>query len=76
MAGNVWEWTGTKWIANYKNYANLVANDQEGDVARALRGGAWNNLSDGVRSANRNLYYPNYRGNGIGFRLVVLIPVG
>lgn len=70
MAGNVWEWTATKWVENYANYANVVDNEQEGDAPRALRGGSWGSNSDNVRSANRYRNGPDNRHDLIGFRLV------
>lgn len=70
MAGNVWEWSITKWVENYANYANVVDNDQEGDAPRALRGGSWNNYANVVRSASRSWSGPLYRSGYIGFRLV------
>lgn len=71
MAGNVWEWTATKWIETYENYANMVNNDKEGDAPRALRGGALRDPSDLVRSASRGWYHPHYREGYIGFRVVI-----
>ncbi len=76
MAGNVWDWTATKWVANYENYANVVDNDKEGGAARALRGGSWLGDSSDVRSANRNWDAPLVRNVNIGFRLVVFVPGG
>ncbi|QQZ30682.1 SUMF1/EgtB/PvdO family nonheme iron enzyme [Thiothrix subterranea] len=38
---------------------------------RVLRGGAWNNNAQNVRSANRNNNTPDNRNNNIGFRLVL-----
>ncbi len=61
MAGNVWEWTATQWVANYDNYLNVVYNNKEGDVIRTLRGGSWNYDDNDVRSASRGGYYPDYR---------------
>lgn len=76
MAGNVWEWTATQWIGNYENYANMVDNDQDGDAARALRGGSWFSDSFVVRSAYRRRLIPDYRNYSVGFRLVVFAPGG
>lgn len=70
MAGNVWEWTATKWVANYENYSNVADNDKEGDAMRTLRGGSWDYDSLFVRSADRDWLFPYYRGSGGGFRLV------
>lgn len=76
MAGNVWEWTATQWVANYVDYANVVYNEKEGDAVRTLRGGAWDFLAVVVRSADRDWYLPTSRGNFVGFRLVVFAPGG
>ena len=40
--------------------------------ARVLRGGAWNNNPDNLRSANRNNNTPDNRNNNIGLRCVVV----
>jgi len=40
--------------------------------ARVLRGGAWNNHPDNLRSANRNHNTPDNRNNNIGLRCVVV----
>ena len=54
MAGNVWEWM-----------ENLYQADQEW---RVLRGGAWDNIHDGARSAYRIFDQPAGRNFYIGFR--------
>lgn len=74
MAGNVWEWTATKWVGNYENYADVV--DKDGDATRVLRGGAWYVNSDFVRSANRFRDDPFSRNYVVGFRLVLFAPGG
>ena len=76
LSGNVLEWCSTKWFDSYKNYANVVNNDKDGDAARALRGGAWSYLAGVGRSANRGWGGPTYRFNHVGFRLVVFAPGG
>ena len=71
MAGNVWEWTATQWVDNYNDYRDVVNNDSEGEVNRAVRGGAWNNVSNkSVRTTNRGQYPPADRYNHLGFRVV------
>ena len=55
MAGNVWEWTSTKWTSNYVDYANKVDNRLEGGGSRVMRGGSFNFIHGGVRCAIRNL---------------------
>ena len=76
MAGNVWEWTTTKWIRSYEDYANLVDNDKAGDATRTLRGGAWGDNANLVRSTYRFWYGPHFRNDNVGFRVVMLAPGG
>jgi formylglycine-generating enzyme required for sulfatase activity len=75
MAGNVWEWTATKWLENYVNYATLVDNNPEADASarRVVRGGAWGDDRDLVRAAYRNRYTPDDRYFYLGFRVVVSV---
>jgi sulfatase modifying factor 1 len=69
MAGNVfqwcWDWYGTLYSGG---------TDPRGPVSgsvRVLRGGAWNDLANGARSAHRYDYFtPASADNGIGFRVV------
>ena len=70
MAGNVWEWTATQWVANY---TDLVYNGDVGDALWALRGGSWRNADYDVRSAYRLGLNPYYRNDNVGFR-VVFVP--
>lgn len=73
MAGNVWEWTATKWLDNYVNYTTLVDNNPEGDgsARRVVRGGSWFNFPNYVRAAFRLRVDPDIRFDDLGFRLVV-----
>ncbi|MEZ4864590.1 MAG: SUMF1/EgtB/PvdO family nonheme iron enzyme [Caldilineaceae bacterium] len=75
MAGNVWEWTTTKWLDNYANYANLVDNSVEGDAdtRRVVRGGSWVIDPFGARAAIRYRNAPAIWGDFLGFRLVVVL---
>jgi serine/threonine-protein kinase len=74
LAGNVWEWTRSKWEqypyptdeAGRKNREALSGND-----SRVLRGGAFYYLPRYVRCADRVSHGPYYRHGGIGFRVVV-----
>lgn len=59
MAGNVWEWTASKWLP--------------GSGRRALRGGSWNYDQRFARVGSRNHFDPGDPGRAsrdIGFRLV------
>lgn len=62
MAGNVWEWTFTTYMAN--PYA-------EDNLPRIIRGGSWNDHSSYLRTANRGwLAYDKFFLD-VGFRCVL-----
>jgi len=84
MAGNVMEWTCSLWGVDIKSpeYAypyterllereNAQAAD---DVRRVVRGGAWDDDHEGVRSAYRIPNPPISRNNLLGFRVSCLNP--
>jgi formylglycine-generating enzyme required for sulfatase activity len=54
MSGNVWEWCES-WYPGYEG------------SQRVYRGGGWN---DYINVAYRNVYYPSYSYNNLGFRVV------
>ena len=59
MAGNVWEWTSSKYSAN----------DTGSSAARVYRGGSWfNDDPSNVRSADRDRSGPTYQDVDLGFR--------
>lgn len=70
MAGNAWEWTATKWLENYENYAILVDKSSEGDARRVVRGGSWYFFPNEVRTTDRSRFTPDIRTLFIGFRIV------
>jgi len=71
MAGNVWEWV-SDWYAEdyYSTLEDGVENPSgpEDGEARVLRGGAWNNGRNTVRSSNRTGVFPSRTLSSIGFR--------
>ena len=61
MAGNVWQWVSDRY---HRSYDGAPADGSAWTDPRAyqvLRGGAWINTPDEVRSANRYGYDPGYR---------------
>jgi formylglycine-generating enzyme required for sulfatase activity/tRNA A-37 threonylcarbamoyl transferase component Bud32 len=72
MQGNVWEWCEDVWHDNYlgapsDGSAWLAGGDSS---LRVLRGGAWNLISQYIRSANRTRRTPNDRSIYSGVRVV------
>lgn len=77
MAGNVWEWTATRWTKDYP-YAvedEWTAEYLAGEGGRMLRGGSWFNEQRGVRGASRIISYPRARDLSIGLRLASHSPL-
>lgn len=72
LSGNVWEWCRTKWEESYEGYRD--DNDLEGTSQRVLRGGAFDVDARFVRAAFRVGFYPFYRFNYFGFRVVLSPP--
>jgi formylglycine-generating enzyme required for sulfatase activity/Cdc6-like AAA superfamily ATPase len=76
MAGNVWEWTSTKWGADWEKpeYGYPYRPDdgreqREVTEFRVLRGGSWYDHQRSARCAYRIRYDPGYRDYFIGFRV-------
>jgi formylglycine-generating enzyme required for sulfatase activity len=72
LSGNVWEWCEDVWHDHYKGApTDGSAWVKGGDASkRVIRGGAWYNNPTLSRVANRYRYYPFYRNNNVGFRVV------
>ena len=63
MSGNVWEWVEDCWNASYAGAPRDGSAWESGDCsARVLRGGSWNFIPGGLRSASRG-------GDGTGIRI-------
>jgi formylglycine-generating enzyme required for sulfatase activity len=72
LAGNVWEWTSTRF-AKYP-YRNDDRENPAGEDARVVRGGSFGNLENNVRCAFRSGNLPVHYGRYLGVR-VVLSPI-
>ena len=70
MVGNVWEWTGDCWHANYEGAPADGSAWTSGDCgARVVRGGSWFFLPGNLRSAYRDWYFTDFRHNDLGIRV-------
>ena len=76
MLGNVWEWTADCWRDNYQGAPrDGSAWTSGGDCdRRVLRGGAWETVSRGLRSANRYRNDDNRGSATVGFRVARSVP--
>lgn len=77
LAGNVFEWTQSKWGRNWQELefqypyrADDGREDVEGSAARVMRGGSWFNPYYEANVSNRARFLPGSRGSNIGFRIV------
>ena len=71
MHGNVWEWVQDCW---HDNYAGAPLDGSAwttgcSDSKRVLRGGSWNSVPTGLRSADRSWDTPDSRYSVYGLRL-------
>ncbi len=71
MAGNVWEWTSTKWLDNYAHYTSKVDNSLTGDEPRVVRGGSFADSGNSARASSRNGNLPGLRVNYVGVRFLL-----
>ncbi|WP_420428375.1 formylglycine-generating enzyme family protein [Algiphilus sp.] len=71
MLGNVWEYTGDCYIDTLAGMpADGSVRITEPCPRRVARGGAWRNLVDHIRAANRYRVSPVTRSDFVGFRAV------
>jgi eukaryotic-like serine/threonine-protein kinase len=75
MHGNVWEWCLDEYRSSYQNApidgSVWTTTDPQSDVKRVMRGGAWDYVARGCRSAVRGSLAPSSRIAGCGFRVVL-----
>jgi formylglycine-generating enzyme required for sulfatase activity len=78
MAGNVWEWTSTRWGGTdwenpgfrYPYVGDDGREDLKANDSRVIRGGAFGNLGTYVRCVIRDWFAEDSRNNYMGFRVV------
>jgi formylglycine-generating enzyme required for sulfatase activity len=80
LAGNVFEWTSSKWGRNWQELEYLYPyraddgrEEEEGSAARVMRGGSWFNSFVEAQISRRARFLPGSRGSNIGFRVVEVV---
>lgn len=76
MHGNVWEWCLDSYQASYQGAPSdgsvwVDSSSPDRDLKRVMRGGSWDYVARGCRSAVRCSLAPGIRVNGCGFRVVL-----
>ncbi|MEJ2738140.1 MAG: SUMF1/EgtB/PvdO family nonheme iron enzyme, partial [Anaerolineae bacterium] len=79
MAGNVWEWTRSRWGRTsirrpdygYPYEPDDGREEPDGPDLRVVRGGSWSNDQGDARCAFRGGYIPDVYDGDLGFRVVV-----
>ena len=71
MHGNVWEWTCSRYTAYYSGTEQECVNPLSApETPIVVRGGAWLNEAQWLRSGLRYWYQMSYKSPYLGFRLV------
>lgn len=73
-SGNVWEWTCSLWREQFDGSETQCAK-ADNSTAWVVRGGSWYGNADFARSAARNEFSPDFRNDGIGFRVLCSSPI-
>ena len=74
MAGNVLEWTCTRYTKDSQTAPVSRCETPDPERQFVLRGGSWSDEPRNVRSAERHRKQPEFRDYTIGFRLVRELP--
>lgn len=78
MTGNTWEWCNDWYDADYYNWCKNVCGEPcpnptgpDSGIYRVLRGGSWDDNAYLCRVSTRYGFYPDYRKQYYGFRVVL-----
>jgi eukaryotic-like serine/threonine-protein kinase len=77
MHANVLEWCQDTWQGSYTGApvdGSAWIEHPDRKALRIVRGGSWVNIAKVCRSASRAKYYPNYKNNAFGIRVVCSMP--
>ncbi len=69
LAGNVLEWTASAYSEDYSESNQYVMNINSVGDLRVMRGGSWLLGPNGLRSAARDMVFPQFGNVNLGFRL-------
>jgi formylglycine-generating enzyme required for sulfatase activity len=75
MAGNVWEWTSSPYVAASGQGATDAQASQTFHGHLVLRGGSWRTIAAGTQATYRKPAPPEYRRDTTGFRCAGGLPV-
>ncbi|TXI09227.1 MAG: formylglycine-generating enzyme family protein [Rhizobium sp.] len=77
MLGNVWEWVGDCWHADYSNAPN-DGSVWSADLCRkhVNRGGGWGNNANSLRLSSRDADLNDASSDGLGFRVARSLSAG
>jgi formylglycine-generating enzyme required for sulfatase activity len=72
MSGNIWDWTGDFYVANYYEFSPKINPlGPETGTNKVIRGACWVNNPNQLRVANRFYAAPRLFDDDIGFRCAV-----
>ena len=76
MHANVLEWCQDTWHDSYTSAPTDGSAwiEQDDKSLRIVRGGSWANIPMVCRSASRGKYYPNYKNDAFGLRMICSAP--